>query len=155
MQINYIRNVHCRHLTQLRCYNLEMNVDEKEIILFLQKTIPSLKAVYLFGSMASGNNTKDSDIDLAFLSTSVLPSIARFDIAQALAIKLNKDVDLVDLNEASEVMRFEVISKGERIFSDGSQETENFEDKTYMLYIDLNENRMGILDDIAKRGSVY
>lgn len=132
-----------------------MNINKKEIVLFLQKEIPSLKVVYLFGSMASGDNTKDSDIDLAFMSTVTLSSIARFDLSQSLARKLNKDIDLVDLNDASEVMRFEIISKGERIFSDGSQELENFEDKVYMLYIDLNENRMDILSDISKRGSVY
>jgi len=132
-----------------------MNFDNKEIVLFLQKEIPSLKAIYLFGSMASGDYTNNSDVDLAFLSSSNMPSITRFDLSQALARKLNKDVDLIDLNEASEVMRFEIVSKGNKIFSDESQELELFEDKVYMLYIDLNENRMHILDDIAKRGSVY
>jgi len=132
-----------------------MNFNKEIVLTLLKKELPSLKALYLFGSVASEQNTSTSDIDLAFLSKESISSLQRFDLSQVLAQSLNKDVDLIDLNEASEVLRFEIISKGKRLFSDETQEVEDFEDKVYMLYIDLNENRMGILEDIAKRGTVY
>jgi len=132
-----------------------MNLDTQAITNFIKQEIPSLQALYVFGSVATSDDTLKSDLDLAFLSSSKLSSLTRFDIAQKLAKELNKDIDLIDLNEASEVMRFEVISKGQQIFSDNSKEVEAFEDKSYMLYIDLNENRMAILNDIKKRGTVY
>jgi predicted nucleotidyltransferase len=132
-----------------------MKFDEDKILSLLKKEVPSLHAIYLFGSMASSLNNKNSDLDLAFLATNTISSTTRFDISQEIASILNIDVDLIDLQAASEVMRFEIISKGRCLFSDNSTFVENFEDKAYMLYIYLNENRLEILNDIKKRGKVF
>lgn len=121
----------------------------------LSKKISSLQAIYLFGSVASSQNNPKSDLDLAFLSDEPVTPLQRWETAQALASEIDCDIDLIDLETANEVMRFEVISTGKRLFVDDLRKVEAFEDKVYMLYIDLNENRMGILNDIAKRGSVY
>lgn len=132
-----------------------MNTTEQTILTFLQERINDLEAVYLFGSVAAANDTGMSDIDIAFLSQGRTDPLDRFETAEAIASALGRDVDLVDLSTASEVMRFEIVSKGRRLFAADANAAGMFEDQAYMLYIDLNENRAAILKDIAKRGSVY
>ena len=125
------------------------------IVKHLSKAFSSLQAVYLFGSYAQGLQTEKSDVDIAFLCDEKIDNVERWRIAEALASKLDRDVDLVDLHTASEVMRMQVVSGGKRIYVKGFERVEAFEDLVYMLYIDLNENRAGILEDIMKRGTVY
>ncbi len=76
-------------------------------------------------------------------------------MAQTLAAKYSRDVDLIDLNQASTVMRMQVISKGQRIYCSNEQSCEMFEDFVFSDYARLNEERAGILEDIGQRGAVY
>ncbi len=72
-------------------------------------------AVYLFGSRAAGKSGKNSDVDVAVLLT---PAAAKraFDFQlrrqEELARILGADVDLVILNEAGPLLKFQVYSKG-------------------------------------------
>ena len=102
-----------------------------------------------------GSQHADSDIDLALLSKQKLPEIKTWALAQTLAAKYSRDVDLIDLNQASTVMRMQVISKGQRIYCSNEQSCEMFEDFVFSDYARLNEERAGILEDIGQRGAVY
>lgn len=125
----------------------------KKIILeILQNEILSLQCVYLFGSYAEGNSTKESDIDVAFLASETVDNVTRFSIAQDLALQLGKSVDLVDLSRSSEVFNMQVVSKGECLFNSGATD---FEDSVFYKYIDLNEQRSAILDDVKESGVIY
>jgi hypothetical protein len=68
---------------------------------------------------------------------------------------LHRDVDLIDLRQASTVMRMQVVSTGESLFSADDPKREQFETMVYASYARLNEERRGILDDIRARGRVY
>ena len=114
-----------------------------------------MQAIYLFGSYANGTEHPESDVDIAFLCEETVDNLERWRVSELLASQLNRDVDLVDLTNASEVLRMQVVGKGKRIYVRDEVMVEAFEDRVYMLYIDLNENRSAILEDIAKRGSVY
>ncbi|MDQ0257043.1 putative nucleotidyltransferase [Evansella vedderi] len=59
--------------------------------------------IILFGSTVKGTMKNNSDLDIAFLSNKKLDKYQLFMIAQELATKLNRDVDLIDLNQASTV----------------------------------------------------
>ena len=125
----------------------------------IKKTIlhhlPSVEAIYLFGSQAKGNAQENSDIDLAILCSDVLSANIRWDLSQTLAVLLNKNIDLIDLKQTNTVMQWQVIHTGQRIFSKDASMIAFFE--TYVLadYIRLMELRQGIIDDIKKRGSIY
>jgi len=125
------------------------------IVAHLTVSFSSLQAIYIFGSHAAGTEHPNSDIDVAFLCDEEVDNVQRWRVAEALASRLNSDVDLVDLATASEVMRMQVVSSGKRIYVKDHDKVEAFEDLSYMLYIDLNENRADILEDVAKRGTVY
>ena len=129
---------------------------EEQIIQILSAAIPNLEGIYLFGSYASGAATAGSDVDLAFLSDhpSVDP-LRRWKLQEQLAGFLNKDVDLIDLQTATTVLRFEIITAGRRIFCPDEYFCDSFEMVAYSMYQHLQEERKEILEDIFKRGSVY
>lgn len=125
---------------------------KKTIVESLQKEIPALKLIYLFGSEAQATAGRGSDVDVAFLASETVDNVMRFSIAQELALKLGKSVDLVDLSRSSEVFNMQVIAKGVCLFNNDDT---GFEDNAFYKYIDLNEQRAGILDDIKESGVVY
>lgn len=127
----------------------------KQVIEVLQKRIPDLISVYYFGSSVQGCETPGSDLDIAYLSDRQIPNIKRWMIQEEIASLLIRDVDLIALKTATDVMRFQIINKGVRIFVKDMRNAEQFEDLVYSLYLDLNEQRKGILEDICKRGYVY
>ncbi len=118
------------------------------IIRQLTDKIPALFGIYFFGSYANGSYRPNSDIDVAILTGTKLTAVERWNIQEELASELDKDVDLVDLKDASVILRVEVIDNGIRLFTGNKYECENFETTTYSMYADLNETRMDILNDI-------
>ncbi len=127
----------------------------KQGIEVLQKRIPDLISVYCFGSSVQGCDTFESDLDIAYLSDRQITNVERWTIQEEIASLLIRDVDLIALKTATDVMKFQIISKGVRILVKDMRKAEQFEDLAYSLYLDLNEQRKGILDDIYKRGYVY
>lgn len=89
-------------------------LDEK--ILKAARNLPGVAVLVVFGSRARGNHRPDSDLDIA-----VLPDTADFrarrhlqaDLTVALAHLAPEDrVDVILLNEASEVLRQRIIETG-------------------------------------------
>lgn len=130
-------------------------VINKKIIGILKKGIPDLISVYCFGSSLQGYETFESDLDIAYLSDGQITNIKRWAIQEEIASLLKRDVDLIVLKTATDVMRFQIISTGVRVFVKNERKAEQFEDLVYCLYLDLNEQRKEILEDIYKRGYVY
>ncbi|HMO40706.1 MAG TPA: nucleotidyltransferase domain-containing protein [Saprospiraceae bacterium] len=129
---------------------------QDRIVIFLKAQMPDLKGVYCFGSRATGQARPDSDWDIAFLRDArPMPPIERWDLQERLAAELSADVDLIDLQEASTVLRFQIISTGARIFCADTFFCGNFEIMCYSAYQYLQKERREIIEDIIKRGSVY
>ena len=120
---------------------------EKNIIVdFLkQKVNPDL--IYIFGSYAKNRERKDSDIDIAFLSEEMIDKYQLFLSAQKLADKLNKEVDLIDINQASTVFKTQII-QGNLIYNGDNYKKMNFELKVLADYANLNQERKVILDRV-------
>jgi len=123
------------------------------LIEHLRCEIPSLLAIYVFGSTASGLARADSDLDLAILADGDLEPARLWEIGQTL--DSGRDIDLVDLGKASTVMRMQVIGNGRRVFCADLPRCEGFEDLVYSDYARLNEERAGILEDVARRRRIH
>lgn len=130
-------------------------MDDAQLIAYVRQAVPGLIALYCFGSQANRTAGPQSDVDLAVLVRDPIPTPQRFELAQALAAQLHRNVDLIDLRSTSTVMRMQVISTGKCLFSASDRLREEFEDLVYSTYARLNEERRAILDDIRARGSVY
>lgn len=128
---------------------------ESEIIATLTSGRPDLVAIYRFGSHGSASERRDSDIDLAVLGRAPLDSAVLWDLSQRLAIKLGREVDLVDLAAASTVLQVQVISNGTRLFCSDAVYSDSYEDYILSAYARLNEERKGIVSDAISRGSIY
>jgi predicted nucleotidyltransferase len=128
---------------------------EQALIEGVRSEMPSVVAIYLFGSAAAGELRTDSDIDLAVLPAAPAPTAQLWSLAQGLEVSAGRDVDLIDLLSASTVMCAQVISKGKRLYCANELLCSNFEDRVYADYARLNEERRHILDDIRERGRIY
>ncbi len=124
-------------------------LDKQKLIKCLPKIIcqklPDVKLIYLFGSYAAESNTQKSDIDIAVLMPTKLGSIERWKIQNDLADELSREVDLVDLLNASTVMQNQVIHQGICIY-DELNHAAKFEMQVMSMYQHLNEERSDILE---------
>jgi predicted nucleotidyltransferase len=139
-------------------YNLKKGVfvDNKIknlIIKSLKDDIPTLQALYLFGSQNDNTATQKSDIDLAYLSEGKLTPLQIWEISQKLANILSMDVDLVDIKETDTIFRYQIISTSSRIYGEG-YEVESFETLAFSFYLRFQEERKPIIDAIKKRKSI-
>lgn len=130
-------------------------MNDNALIEFVRQAIPDFIALYRFGSQAKGSTRPDSDVDLAVLARHPIPALRRFELAQELAAQLHRDVDLVDLRNASTVMRMQVISTGECLDAPSESAQREFEMYVYSDYARLNEERREILKRINASGLVY
>lgn len=121
----------------------------------IQKKLPNVKAIYLFGSYDTPFKNKESDIDIAIIASSPINAVERWQVAEEIARFLKKDVDLIDLKDASTVMRFQIITSGKRLFCNDPFFCDMFETTAYSMYEKLNEERYELLEDIKKRGSIF
>ena len=121
----------------------------------LVERIPGLMALYRFGSSVDGTLRPDSDLDYAVLTPRRLDPVERFEVQEELARRVRRSIDLVDLRNASTVMRMQVVSRGIRVDVPDPPGTDAFEIAVYSAYARLNEERRDILADIAREGTVY
>jgi len=120
-----------------------------ELVTLCHYHLPDLKLLYLFGSHASHQASKNSDIDLAVLNVNALPSIERWEIQQKMAEQLNVDVDLVDLLVASTVLRNQVVHKGICLF-DAKNYQSKFEMQTMSMYQRLSDERSDLMKEFVR-----
>ncbi len=105
----------------------------------------SAYAVYLFGSAAKEALRIDSDIDIAFSSFETASALSCFEAAQYLADILGHEVDLINMKNASTVLRMQIIAAGKRIYCSQMNQVLRDEMIAYKSYAMLNEERQEIL----------
>ena len=128
--------------------------DMQAVTEILCEALPSLQALYLFGSQATGEATAGSDVDLAVLLPDPLTAEQRWELGNTLADRLGKTVDLIDLRQASTVMQQQVVTKGLRLWQRGYA-SDDFELTVQSEYWDLAIQRRELMADIRQRGSIY
>lgn len=126
-----------------------------QVINTIHQFHPDLKGIYVFGSFATQTQTADSDLDIALLANQPLDPLILFHISQEIAYAIGKEVDLIDLSQASTVFQAQIVTKGFRIESQNHHACEIFEDFVYSQYMRLNDLRAPLIQDILKRGSIY
>ncbi len=126
---------------------------KQAIVAALHKAIPTLSAVYLFGSQAKGSAGADSDVDLAILADHPPDTLGLWELSGKLAQINGCDVDLVDLRAASTVMQYQIITTGPRLWSRDSGPA-LYESFILSAKTALDEARAGLLEDIRATGRV-
>jgi predicted nucleotidyltransferase len=76
---------------------------------------PQITLAILFGSMASGRQKIDSDLDLAVAAQHPLTHDEKFALLSALAERTGRAIDLVDIGNITEPLLGQVVRHGKRI----------------------------------------
>lgn len=99
-----------------------------------------IKFMYLFGSQVKGTDVTSSDIDIAILFSNNFSGDELFRrvivFTQEMKSRFNLEFDVVALNNATSLLKYEVISHGKVLYSLDEQERLDFEVDTVKEYID-------------------
>lgn len=91
---------------------------------------PCVVAVWGFGSRARGEATASSDVDLAVLLDREVSLREELRLRSRVVEELHRDdVDLVVLNGAPPLLRYEVVSAGARLFARDEGAADRFEEQ--------------------------
>lgn len=115
-----------------------------------------MSAVYLFGSEASGMSNKKSDVDVGILfEKDQLPSgDDLLDMEDNLTSHLKREVDFVVLNDASPIIRMQVLRKGKKILEHNRKDANSFFVRTVNEYDDLKQVRK-VIEKRIEKGRIY
>lgn len=105
-------------------YNTYMPAINEQLTRFLAR-YPQLKLAILFGSLAEGSATPESDIDLGLLFDTPLSGSLRLELVENIGAEFGRPVDIVDLYYAPEPVTGQVF-KGKRLLG---------EDKVYAVLL--------------------
>ena len=111
--------------------------------------------VFLFGSFADGNVTTFSDLDIAIFFSNTTDFYRINDLKEKLSEMLNNiEVDIVNLNNASPVIKMQVLKKGTLLVNKDPKAYNEFFVNTVKEYDDLKRTRKEIEEKIL-RGRIY
>ena len=127
-----------------------MKLDVHQVTEFLREYDPV--AIYQFGSTTRGTERLNSDVDIAFLPDKRSCDPVRvYESAQRLAAFLGRDVDLIDLAQASTVMKAQVLRDGHPFYTSDPGKVAEFEMYTLSDYVRLNEERKAVLKEFLRK----
>jgi predicted nucleotidyltransferase len=99
---------------------------------------PPLRLAMMFGSEARGTSRSDSDVDIAIVPADPELSLAaELDLQQALTLACGRPVDLVRLDKASCLVRWQVARDGRVLFQAGPFEAARFVASAASDYLDF------------------
>ena len=131
-----------------------ISMDTEKELRTAMKRFKEVRAVYLFGSAASGKAGPLSDIDIAILLKSApKPGVLglKLRLLSALTGVFGSNrVDIVILNDSPPLIVFEAISKGKLIYGT-RKEVADFEAKSCSIYHDLRHYYDKYADETISR----
>ena len=132
----------------------------EEIKEILNKMVEYLKneintfAIILFGSYSRNTQNKESDIDIAIKGNKI-DSKKIYELKQKLEDISQKDVDLVNLDDISDVFRYEILMNGIKLFCQDDYKFDLYKLDMCREYLELNESRQDIIQRIKNGVSIY
>jgi predicted nucleotidyltransferase len=79
-----------------------------------------VRLAILFGSLATGRATAESDLDLAVLMDAPLPAETKMALIADLSLAIGRPVDLIDLKTTGEPLLGQILKHGVRLFGSES-----------------------------------
>jgi len=113
-----------------------------------------IQLAFLFGSAALQRLRPDSDIDIAVQFETKPDLFNLMALRQSLEEKLHREVDLVALNDASPILRMQVLKHGVLIHDSDRKYYHQFFTDTIKQYDDLKRVRKVIEENMLK-GRIY
>jgi len=112
-------------------------------------------AIVLFGSYARKTENVNSDIDIAIKIKREISKKEKFNLQLKLEELVNKDIDLLNLDELDDGVKYEVLINGETLYAKDEFQFELYKLRMYKEYLELNESRAKILENLKKGENIY
>jgi uncharacterized protein len=137
-----------------------MSATDRKLILdtardALLAAFPNVWSIYVYGSFARGDDSPQSDIDLALL----LPPEEKIDdllsIISEVSTRAHREVDLVDLRKVNDVLRREVLAEGQTLYVSQPDRVLEWEGTAISRYQRYREEVSDLLKDFQKTGIGY
>ena len=109
---------------------------------------------FFFGSFASKRMRPSSDVDVGILFKTVPDIYAKNDVIEELSSILEREVDLTVLNQASPVLKMQVLKNGILLYASDRKYFYHFFTDTVNQYDDLKRIRKNCEENILK-GRIY
>lgn len=119
----------------------------KNKIIDICKKEKNILTVYIFGSYGTNYQRKDSDLDLAILFDESPEVMRQMELAGKFELKLGIEVDLINLNKADIILKHDVITKGEKIYSQDDIRTADFKEYVFKYGPDAKISKKKIRKD--------
>ena len=113
------------------------------------------EAIVLFGSYSRGTQNAESDIDIAIKVKEKLDKKELYRLSNLLADEFNKEVDLINLDEIGDTFRYEILINGKTLYCKDELQFELYKLDMYREFLELNESRQDIINNIKKGGNIY
>ena len=114
-----------------------------------------VKLLYLFGSKAKNTSSNKSDLDIAALFEDEITDFSLLKRLSELSAELSKNlpgsIDLVSLNNASSLLKYEVIANNQLLYSRNEEERIMYEVLAVKEYIDNQRIRDIYYNALRKR----
>lgn len=129
---------------------------EKELQIIQEELIKKLEplAIILFGSYTRNTQNDESDIDIAYKGKKI-SKIELFEFKQKLENLVNRDIDLIDLDEIGDDFRYEILMNGTTLYCKDSYKFDMYKIDMFREYLELNESRQSIINNIKNGGTIY
>lgn len=108
------------------------------------------EAIVLFGSYARKTQNAESDIDIAIKPKKDINKKELFYLSQGLEEIAKKEIDLINLDNIGDGFRYEILINGIVLYCEDEFKFELYKLDMYREYLELNESRKEILDEIKK-----
>jgi uncharacterized protein len=113
------------------------------------------EAIVLFGSFSRNTQKEDSDIDIAIKPLTSQTKKQIFELKNKLEDVAKRDIDLIDLNEANDCIKYEILMTGITLYCKDEFKFEMYKLDAYREFLDLNESRMSIIERVKNGGTIY
>jgi len=121
----------------------------------LLTAFPNAWAIYVYGSFARGDETPSSDVDLAILLPPEESIVDLLSVLSDVASRAHREIDLVDIRRASDVLRREVLAEGITLYVSLPDRVLEWEGTAISRYQRYREEVRDLLEDFAKTGVGY
>ena len=106
------------------------------------------EAIVLFGSYSRNTQNAESDIDIAIKLKEKIGAKQLFYAKNELEDITNKDIDLIDLDNIQDGIRYEILINGIPLYVEDELKFELYKLDMYREYLELNESRQIIIYNI-------
>jgi predicted nucleotidyltransferase len=114
---------------------------------------PEVTLAFIFGSFIGGRMSEESDIDLAILFKKAPDLNNYMELKEKLSDSLKREVDLIILNTAPPIIKFQILKQG-LIFKQDERAYSDFFIQTIKEYDDLKYFRKEVEKNLL-RGRIY